>query len=76
MMNRAKSPIAKDSKETRVIKKDFAFMVDQSSKKNNFKSSKFVPKDNFLRPIGYNIYGRDFNNDKYSPNSKLSTRHY
>lgn len=70
MINRVKSPIAKDSKETRVIKKDFAYMVDQNSKKNSYKSSKFVPKDNFLRPVGYNICSRDFNQDRYSPNSK------
>jgi hypothetical protein len=68
MINRIKSPIPKDSKETKFFKNEFSDIVGQNVK-NTYKSSKFVPKENYLRPTNYKNYNRDYDTEKYNSNN-------
>jgi hypothetical protein len=68
MINRIKSPIPKDSRETKFFKNEVSHIVGQNVK-NTYKSSKFVPNENFLRPTNYNNYNRDYEHEKYSSNN-------
>ena len=50
-MKRSKSPNTITNKKNQSVKDDLSNSVnEQQSKKDSYKSSKFIPKENYLRP--------------------------